>query len=281
MIARLGRLLDDGRADPLRADVRRRAPGRRAHARRDGGAGRRVRRVAAIVNAHSRGRPQLRAQPRAQHVVRPGDRAAGADRATVCGDRGGDRPAVLDLPKLEEFFLRAEAARHERRRSTPSTARSSRRPRPGCRSARGPITPIADAGRALAPTRSWSGCGGCWQPGIIRRIGAVPNHYRLGYRRQRHVGLGRRRTSGSPSSASAVGALRLRQPLLPPPAPPAGVALQPVRHGARQEPRRGRGPGGRDRRAAGRRGARPRRALQHPDPQEDRPATCGEQPCSD
>ena len=71
--------------------------------------------------------------------------------------------------------------------------------------------------------------------GVIRRIGAVPNHYALGLPRQRHERLGRR---GCPAARARAAGRRaaLRHPLLPPAAPSAGLALQPVRHGAR--PRR-------------------------------------------
>jgi DNA-binding Lrp family transcriptional regulator len=109
------------------------------------------------------------------------------------------------------------------------------------------------------------------ESGVIRRIGAVPNHYALGYTANGmsvwdvpDERIDRAGRGGRPPA--------LRHPLLPSPARFAAVALQPVRHGARQEPRRGRGPGRADRRAARRRLPRPRRALQQPHPQEDRPA---------
>ena len=75
--------------------------------------------------------------------------------------------------------------------------------------------------------------------GLIRRIGAVPNHYRLGYtangmtvwdvaderRRARRARSGR-----CPASATAIVAPRA-----------ADLALQPLRDGARPLARRGRG----------------------------------------
>ena len=74
--------------------------------------------------------------------------------------------------------------------------------------------------------------------GRIRRIGVVPNHYRLGY-----VANGMSVWDVPDDLVRAVGRevgeTRYRQPLLPPTAAAAGLAVQPVRHGARPQPGRG------------------------------------------
>ena len=43
----------------------------------------------------------------------------------------------------------------------------------------------------LMPEEPPPGCRPCSTAGAIRRIGVVPNHYRLGLRSKRHDGLGR------------------------------------------------------------------------------------------
>jgi DNA-binding Lrp family transcriptional regulator len=45
------------------------------------------------------------------------------------------------------------------------------------------------------------------EEGLIRRIGAVPNHYRLGFTRQRHERLGRRRRTSVDELGARIGAL--------------------------------------------------------------------------
>ncbi len=71
--------------------------------------------------------------------------------------------------------------------------------------------------------------------GIIRRIGAVPNHYKLGYRFNGmtvwNVPDEQNRCTRPASRATGI-----CQPLLPPPPASARMALQPVCHGARQNP---------------------------------------------
>ncbi len=91
--------------------------------------------------------------------------------------------------------------------------------------------------------------------GIIRRIAAVPNHYKLGYRyngmtvwdvADRYVdSLGRKCR------------IAIRQPLLPTAAAFAGLALQSVRDGAWQDRTRRRAAGGGHRRVIGRAGPQP------------------------
>ncbi len=91
---------------------------------------------------------------------------------------------------------------------------------------------------------------------IIRRIAAVPNHYRLGY-----VANGMTVWDVDDEAALELGAgrrpARLRLPQLSQAAPSAALALQPVRHGPRQEPRGDGGEGHRHRRSARRRLPRP------------------------
>ena len=106
--------------------------------------------------------------------------------------------------------------------------------------------------------------------GIIRRIGAVPNHYRLGYRAN---GMSVWDVPDEQVSelGSRVGALPFvshcyRRPRRPPRWPYNLFAMV---HGRTRDEVEVRW---RDRRAARREGAPPRRALQHPHPQEDRAA---------
>ena len=105
--------------------------------------------------------------------------------------------------------------------------------------------------------------------GAIRRIAAVPNHYRLGYR---HNGMtvGCRRCRDRPSGR-ADRCPALRQPLLST-ATPRGLALQPVRHGARARCQRHRGLPQPDPRAARQCLSRERDAGVQSHPEEDRPA---------
>ena len=105
--------------------------------------------------------------------------------------------------------------------------------------------------------------------GAIRRIAAVPNHYRLGYR---HNGMtvGCRRCRDRPSRR-ADRCPALRQPLLST-ATPRGLALQPVRHGARARCQRHRGLPQPDPRAARQCLSRERDAGVQSHPEEDRPA---------
>ena len=66
--------------------------------------------VAAIVNAF----PEVAHNYEREHALNMwfvlGDRAAGADRGRRGADRGRDRAAVLNLPKLEEYFLELKLA---------------------------------------------------------------------------------------------------------------------------------------------------------------------------
>ena len=71
--------------------------------------------------------------------------------------------------------------------------------------------------------------------GRIRRIAAVPNHYRLGYVAN---GMSVWDIPDEDIHAAGHGSRRtgFRQPLLPSAAGTAGLALQPVCHGARPQP---------------------------------------------
>jgi DNA-binding Lrp family transcriptional regulator len=72
--------------------------------------------------------------------------------------------------------------------------------------------------------------------GIIRRIGAVPNHYAIGW-----TANGMTVWNVDDDQVDTSGrrlAPRFRHPLLSPPARAAGLALQPVRHGPWCLPRR-------------------------------------------
>ena len=92
--------------------------------------------------------------------------------------------------------------------------------------------------------------------GVIRRIGAVPNHYRLGWTENGMSVWDVEDDRAARARAQGRGAA-LRHPLLPPPAPAAALALQPVRHGPRPGTRGGRGQGRGDRGSPGRRLPRP------------------------
>ncbi len=74
--------------------------------------------------------------------------------------------------------------------------------------------------------------------GLVRRIGAVPHHYKLGFTAN---GMSVWDVADAQVDALAQpgGPAARREPLLPAPAQPARVALQPVRHAARAQPRRG------------------------------------------
>ena len=85
--------------------------------------------------------------------------------------------------------------------------------------------------------------------GVVRRIAAAPEPLRARDDRERHDRLGPRRRPRLRARGAGRRA-RLRQPRLPAPARAAGLALQPLRHGARPRPRRGRGQARRDRGAA-------------------------------
>ena len=88
--------------------------------------------------------------------------------------------------------------------------------------------------------------------GLIRRIGAVPNHYRLGFTAngmsvwdvddaEVDVLAGRRRRRWRRARRRGRGAAR-GQPPVPPPARAGRLALQPVRDAAWPQPRRSRAP---------------------------------------
>ena len=98
--------------------------------------------------------------------------------------------------------------------------------------------------------------------GVIRRIGAVPNHYALGYRGNGmsvwDVPDDRVRTLGR-----AIGELDFVSHCYHRPRAAARLAVQPVRHGARARPRRGRRQGAANRRAPRRCRSRLRGALQY------------------
>ena len=102
--------------------------------------------VAALVNALPEVAHNYEREPRAQHVVRAGDRSARAASTTlIARNRGGDRPdGASPCPSCDEYFvgLRVRGMSGMPRRHRPP--RSSRRPRPACRWCARPIDAVAD-----------------------------------------------------------------------------------------------------------------------------------------
>ena len=146
----------------------------------------------------SRGGPQLRgADHRLQHVVRGGlRRRPERDRRWYSPtSRTRQRPArCLNLPKDRRVLPRAETERYERAgahdpspssiNSTLSTGASSRPPSRGL-----PLCAAALCTRwrrtwvVASLTRLWTACERLQAARVmVRRIGAVPNHYAVGYR---------------------------------------------------------------------------------------------------
>ena len=197
LIARIDRLAGRRHADALRTAVRRRADGRRLYAGGDGRPAGEVDRVAAIVN----GFPEVAHNYLRDHALNlwfvVAARDARGDRRRRRAHRAGHRPAGPRVPEGTRVLRRRCCSAHERF--------GPRRP-PGCRDrprdaggppARGAALPRRRRiARRRAARSCSSACARCSRAGVIRRIGAVPNHYRLGWTGQRHERVGRRRRAG-------------------------------------------------------------------------------------
>ena len=120
-----------------------------------------------------------------------------------------------------------------------STAASSSPPRPACPSCHGPTTP--GGGPGVSAEEVAARLGPC-STGIIRRIGAVPNHYAIGWTANGMTvwdvadDCVDELAPGSATLACVTHCYRRPRAF-------AAMALQPVRHGSRRFPRRGAGTG--------------------------------------
>ena len=227
--------------------------------------------VAAHVNAH----PEVAHNYAREHALNMWFVLATEtpERDRERSPRSRPKPAspCCDLPKLEEFFVGAEGGGMTPDRP-PSTARIVEATQGGA---------AADRAALRRRSRRQLGLdddGGHGAPGGDAGARGHPPHRRRAQplraraTRQRHVGLGRRRRARSPSSGAQVGALDFvshcyRRPRMPPAWPYNLFAMVHgrTRDEVEDQVRR-------DRRAARRGGARPRRPLLHPHPEEDRPA---------
>ena len=153
--------------------------------------------------------------------------------------------AVLDMPKLEEYLLGAEARRHEPRPPRRHRPRDLRATQAGL-----PLT--ARPYHAIAERSAWTPRGGhgtaCSR--MLDGRDHPPDRRRAEPLRARATGptacrSGMWRTSRSAKLGRRVGALTFVSHCYRRPRHLPLVALQPVRHGARPHARGGRGQGGR------------------------------------
>ena len=258
------------RAHALRADVRRGGAGRRLHPVRHAGAG-------GALRARSR-RSSTRC-PRSPTTT-------GASTRSTCGSCSAtERPEQIDaaialieartgLPVLEPaqargVLPRAEAAGMKRPLDATDRAivRATQAGLPLCRAALPRDRRAAGAG---ARRRSCSACAACSMRASSAASAPCPNHYALGYRAN-GMSVWDVEDDRVPELGPAVGALPFvshcyRRPRHPPLWPYNLFAMV---HG--RDARGGRGQGGaRSPRCSARPAPRPRRALQHPHPEEDR-----------
>src|SRR5690606_25122397 len=167
-----------GRAQPLRADVPRRTPRRRGHTRGAARAGRRRRAGRGRGQRVPRGRAPLRARARAQPVVRARDRDPGAGRGGARRDRAPHR-----LPRVPPAEARGVLRGPE---AAGMSVDAADRAIIVATQAGLPLVPrpyhMIAARLGLAPEEVMRRIARMQAEGVIRRIGAVPNHYALGYR---------------------------------------------------------------------------------------------------
>ena len=195
-------------------------------------------------------------------------------RRRMRAHRGRDRAARVRVPEGEGILRRAAPAGLTLQ-SRPSPADDFDRRLIAATQAGLPLVPRpydavgAQLGVSGAAVRER--LAGMLREGLVRRIGAVPNHYALGYTAN-GMTVWDVDDARVDELGEKVGALGFVIALLPPAARAARLALQPVRDGARPPPRRGRALRAADPLPAGRGLPRPRHPLQQPHPEEDRAA---------